>query len=93
MGECTNTNILSHVQLYSSPWPSTFKTHPPLFVFFCFFRAKVWHLEVSKLGVKSELQLLADATATAMWDLGHVCNPQHSLQQGQLLNPVSEARD
>ena len=29
-------------------------------------------MEVPRLGVKPELQLLAYATATAMWDLSHI---------------------
>ena len=46
-------------------------------------------------GVKSELQLPAyiTATATATPDLSHVCDLRHSLQQRQILNPLSEARD
>ena len=47
-------------------------------------------VEVLRLWVKSELQLLA--TATAMWDPSQVCDLQHSLQQCQILNPLSEAR-
>ena len=48
-------------------------------------------MEVSKLGVKSELQLLA--TATVMPDLSYVCDLHNSSQQHQILNPLSEARD
>jgi len=43
------------------------------------------------LGVESELQLLAYATATP--DPSPVCNLRHSLQQHPILNPLSEARD
>ena len=35
-------------------------------------------MEVPRLGVESELQLLAYTTAIAMWDLSHVCDLQHS---------------
>ena len=51
------------------------------------------HLEVPRLGVESELQLLADTKATAMQDPSHVCNPHHSSWQLQILDPLSEARD
>ena len=51
------------------------------------------HMEVLKLGVKSELQLPTSATATAMPDRGYVCNPYCSSGQRQILNLLSEARD
>ena len=50
-------------------------------------------MEVSRLGVKLELQLLADTTATATRDPNHVCNLHHSLQQHWILNPLGEVRD
>ena len=40
---------------------------------FCFLAPHSWHMEVTRLGVKLELQLLAYTTATAMWDLSHIC--------------------
>ena len=52
----------------------------------------MWHTEVARLGVKSELQLLAYTTATATPDLSCVCNLHHSSQQCQIFNPLSEAR-
>ena len=47
-------------------------------------------MEVPRLGVKSELQLLAyvTATATATPDPSHLCNLHHSSQQGWNLNPL-----
>ena len=50
-------------------------------------------MEVPRLGVKSELQLLAYTTATATQDPSHICNLYHRSQQCQILNPLSEARD
>ena len=50
-------------------------------------------MEVPRLGVESELQLLAYATATATWDPSHVCDLHHSSRQCQILNPLSKARD
>ena len=50
-------------------------------------------MEVPRLGIASELQLLAYTTATATWDLSHVCNLHHSSQKHQIPDPLSEARD
>ena len=51
-------------------------------------------MEVStRSGLKLELQLLASATATAMPEPSLFCNLHCSLQQCQILNPLSEARD
>ena len=60
---------------------------------FCFLGLHPWHLEVPRLGVQSELLLLAYATATATPDLSLFCDLPHSSQQCQILNPLSEARD
>ena len=51
------------------------------------------HMEVPRLGVESELQLLAYTTANATWDLSHICNLHHSSRQRQILYPLSKARD
>ena len=51
------------------------------------------HMEVPRLGVESELWLLACATATATWDPSHFCNLHHSSQQHWILNQLSKARD
>ena len=56
-------------------------------------------MEVPRLGIKSELQLLAYTTAIATWDLSHVCDLSHicdlshSSDQHWILNPLIEARD
>ena len=50
-------------------------------------------MEVPRLGVKSELQLLAYTTATATPDPSHICDLCCSLWQCGILNPPSEARD
>jgi len=49
-------------------------------------------MEVPKLGVKSELQLLAYTTATAMWDPSCVWDLHHHSWQCQILDPLSKAR-
>ena len=50
-------------------------------------------MEVPGLGVESELQLPACATATATPDPGLICDLHCSFWQRQILNPLSEARD
>ena len=50
-------------------------------------------MEIPRLGVQSEVQLLAYATDTAIPDLSCVCDLHHSSWQHRILNPLSEARD
>ena len=50
------------------------------------------YLEVPRLGVESELQLLAYTTATATQDPSPICDLHHSSWQRQILNPPSKAR-
>ena len=50
-------------------------------------------MEVSRLRVESELQLLTYTTATAMRDPSSVCDLHHHSQQCWILNPLSGARD
>ena len=40
-----------------------------LFFFFWFLVLHLWHIEIPRLGIETELQLLVYITATAMWDL------------------------
>ena len=54
---------------------------------------QVQHMEVPRLGVKSELQLPAYTTATATQDPSRICNLHHSSWQCWMLDPLSEARD
>ena len=63
------------------------------FVFLSILVPHLWHMEVPRLGLQSELYLLAYVRATAMQDLSHVCNLHYSSWQHQILNPMSEARD
>ena len=48
-------------------------------------------MEVPRLGVELELQLLVYTTATAMQDPSCVCDLHYSSQQRQNLNPLSKA--
>ena len=63
------------------------------FFFFFFLGLYLWHMEVLRLGVKSELHLLAYTTATVTWDLSHIWDLYRSSQQSGILNPLSEAKD
>ena len=49
-----------------------------------------WHMEVPRLVVKLELQLLAYATATTMPDPSHICDLHHSSHQCKILNLLSQ---
>ena len=63
------------------------------YFFFFFLGPYLWHMEVPRLGVKLELQLLAYIIATATQDLSYVCDLHHRSWQHQILNPMNEARD
>ena len=75
------------------------KEHNPadtfiLFIYlFCFLGLHLWHMEVSRLEVKSELQLPAYAIATAMPDPSRVFDLHCSSWWCQIFNPLNEARD
>ena len=58
------------------------------FFFFSFLGPHLRHMEVPRIGVKLELQLLAYAFP----DPSGVCNLHHSSQQRWFLNPLSKAR-
>ena len=73
-------------------FPSFFFFFFFFFVFF-FIGPHLQHMEIPRLGVESELQLLAYTTATAMQDPSRACNLHHSSRQCQIPNPLNEARD
>ena len=64
-----------------------------IFFFLVFLGPQPRHMEIPRLGVKSELLPLAYATATATQDPSHVCDLHHSSQQCQILKPLSKAKD
>ena len=51
------------------------------------------HMEVPRLRVELELQLLAAAIAAAAPDPSYIDDLHHSSWQHRILNPLSEARD
>ena len=61
--------------------------------FFYFLGLHPQHMEVPRLGVQLELQLLAYTTATATSDPSRVWDPHHSPRQCQILNLLSKARN
>ena len=62
------------------------------FTFFFFLWLHLQHMEFPRLGVESELQLPAYTTTTAMPDLSCICDLCCSLQQCQILKPLSKDR-
>ena len=64
----------------------------PFFSFF-FLGLHLQHMEVPRLGVELELQLLTYTTAAATTYPSHICDLHHSLWQCQILNSLNEARD
>ena len=58
--------------------------------FFSILGLHLRHMEVPRLGVESELQLLAYTTATATRDPSRVCHLHPSSEQCQILNSLSE---
>ena len=63
------------------------------FFFFVFLGMLLWHMEAPRLGVESELQLLAYVTATATPDPICDCSLHQSSQQCWIPNLLSETRD
>ena len=80
--------------LYTLPSVITMTAFILLFFFsFFFLGLYTQHMEVPRLGVKSEPRLLAYATAMAIPDLSCICDLRCSLWQCWILNPLSKARD
>ena len=50
-------------------------------------------MEVPRLGVEFELQLLPYTIAIAVLDPSHICDLYHSSQQSWIPDPLSEAGD
>ena len=62
------------------------------FFFLCLLGLYLQHMEVSRLGVESEMQMLAYTTATATSD-PRCIYLHHSSQQCKVLNPLNKARN
>ena len=94
-GSCSNVRSLTHwVRPGIEPASSQRLCQVYLFIYLLLFRpTPARHVDVPRLGVTSDLQLSAYATATAMLDSRCVCNPHHSSWQSWIPDPLSEARD
>ena len=57
------------------------------FVFLSFLGPYMQHMEVPRLRVQLELQLLTYTTATATQDPSRICDLYHSSRAPQILNP------
>ena len=66
--------------------------HVVFLSFFLFLQLHLQHVEVPRLGVESDLQLLADTIAIATQDPSCIFD-LHSSEQHWILNPMSKARD
>ena len=64
-----------------------------LLFFVSFLWPQLWHMEVPRPGVQSELLLPASTTASATPDPSRTCDLHHSSRQHRILNPLSKARD
>ena len=64
-----------------------------IYLFIYFSGLHPQYMEVSRLGVDSELQLSAYTTATAMRDPSCTCDLHHRSWQSLIPNPLSEVRD
>ena len=80
MGHCSSPDLLS---------PASYEDFSRFYV--VFLRLNLWHMEVPRLEIKSELQPLAYATATATPDSSYTCDLRHSSWQCQILNPGIES--
>ena len=59
----------------------------------CFLGPHLQHMEVPRLRLELEPQLLAYTTARVMPDPSRICNLHHSPRSCQIFNPLSKARD
>ena len=82
---------------YTPSADSVDDSQPDIFAFslpfFFFKRLYLRHMEVSRLGTESVLQLSIYSPVTATQDPSCVCDRHHSSWKCQILNPLSEARD
>ena len=88
--KCSTTVWSSNPTLGHISWQNLF-----FLFFFSFLDQHLCYIDVHRLGVELELQLLAYAIATAiaMPYPSNFCYPSHSLQQCWILNLLNKARD
>ena len=84
---------VSMVSVTTFPLPFLLPSFLPFFFSFVFLGLHLQHMEVPRLGVESELQLLACGMATATPDPVSIYDLHCSLQQHWIFNSLHEARD
>ena len=84
-----NKSMLTYVFWICNTWERQFPIPPS----FSGVRPHLKHVEVPRIGIKLELQLLVYTTAIAMPDRSCICDLYHSPWQCRILNPLSKARD
>ena len=67
--------------------------YEPFSFFLIFLGLYLWHIEVPRLGVELELQLLACTTDTETQDPSYVYNLYHNSRPQWIFNPMSKAKD
>ena len=78
------------LDLWLQPPGSQSTTGEKYIFFFPFLGPHLGHMEVSRLGAESELQVPAYNTASATQGLSHVCDLHRSSRQCQILKPLSD---
>ena len=89
----SNTQTLCQQMVILAKWRLFHFILYIIYLFICLLGPHVQRMEVPRLGIKSELQLLAYTTATAMQDPSCICDLHHSSWQCHILNPLSKPRD
>ena len=93
MGEAESCSELQTTLLVNKPY---LQSHCSSLCFLLALRSNhffSWHMKVSRLGIESELQLLAYTIATAVRDPSHVWGLHHSSPQPRIRKSMSKARD
>ena len=85
--------IIRQHDIYIQRWQNVTVLVPKFCFFFFVLGPHPLHMEVPRLGVEWEVQLPAYATATATWDLSHICDLYHSSWQLRIPDSLSKARD
>ena len=90
--DCNISGFFFHLRLFYGHIPTALSSEI-LFYFILFLSLHLWHMKVSRLGIKLELQLPPCTTATATQALSCICHLRCSLWQCWILNLPREGRD
>ena len=89
----SNTQTLCQQMVILAKWRLFHFILYIIYLFICLLGPHVQRMEVPRLGIKSELQLLAYTTAIATPDLSLICDLHQSSGQYRILNPLSQDTD